>query len=54
MECKFSDGAHKAEVKVKIDMQVILKRDSFNTLGLLFKATRRLTRMLLTVLERGG
>lgn len=29
LECRFSDGRHEADVEVKIDTQVIPKRDSF-------------------------
>ncbi|XP_033517730.1 uncharacterized protein LOC107832086 isoform X2 [Nicotiana tabacum] len=33
LECKFSDGTHEADVKVKLDTQVIPRRSSFKYLG---------------------
>ncbi|XP_019241819.1 PREDICTED: uncharacterized protein LOC109221835 [Nicotiana attenuata] len=33
LECKFSVGTHESEIEVKLDTQVIPKRDSFKYLG---------------------
>ncbi|XP_019230097.1 PREDICTED: uncharacterized protein LOC109211051 [Nicotiana attenuata] len=40
--CKFSDGRHEAEVKVKIDTQVIPKGDSFKYLGSIIQGNKEI------------
>ncbi|XP_070054361.1 uncharacterized protein [Nicotiana tomentosiformis] len=40
LECKFSEGTHEAEVDVKLDTQVIPKRDSFKYLGSVIQGNR--------------
>ncbi|XP_019260548.1 PREDICTED: uncharacterized protein LOC109238526 [Nicotiana attenuata] len=42
LECKFSIGAHEAEVDVKLDTQVIPKRDSFKYLGYVIQGNREI------------
>ncbi|XP_070004478.1 uncharacterized protein [Nicotiana sylvestris] len=42
LECKFSEGTHKAEVNVKLDSQVITIRDSFKYLGSAIQGNREI------------
>nr|XP_009793044.1 PREDICTED: uncharacterized protein LOC104239970 [Nicotiana sylvestris] len=42
LECKFSEERHEEEVEVKIDTQVIPKRDSFKYLGSIIQGNREI------------
>nr|XP_009599585.1 uncharacterized protein LOC104095213 [Nicotiana tomentosiformis] len=53
LECKFCDGTHEADVEVKLDAQVIPKRESFKYLGSIIQGNREIDEEIAHRIEAG-